>query len=114
MSGDGAARIASAGAAVDVGEVTTRFLLRGPLPGWFVPGAADRATHRRSRAEDTEGTKESLIPSAVAAAGRARGSGRPAPGAAPGPAVARLCGGHRPAPRGVCAPGVRRGTAALR
>ncbi|MEV5880208.1 diguanylate cyclase [Streptomyces sp. NPDC052101] len=49
------------GAPVDVGEVTTRFLLYGLLPGWFVPGVADWAMHRRTRIEDTSGTKESLI-----------------------------------------------------
>ncbi|GGL80827.1 hypothetical protein GCM10010129_25530 [Streptomyces fumigatiscleroticus] len=51
----------TAGATVDVGEVTTRYLLYGLLPGWFVPGLADWAMHRRTRIEETAGTKESLI-----------------------------------------------------
>ncbi|MCZ0205688.1 diguanylate cyclase [Streptomyces achromogenes] len=55
------------GATVDVGEVTTRFLLYGLLPGWFVPGLADWAMHRRTRIEDTSGTKESLIHSLMMA-----------------------------------------------
>ncbi|MFR0356136.1 diguanylate cyclase [Streptomyces sediminimaris] len=50
-----------AGTKVDVRDVTTRYLLYGLLPGWFVPGLADWAMHRRSRIEDTAGTKESLI-----------------------------------------------------
>ncbi|WP_053709456.1 hypothetical protein [Streptomyces sp. NRRL B-3648] len=45
----------------DVGEATTRFLLYGLLPGWLVPGLADWAMHRRTRIEDTAGTRESLI-----------------------------------------------------
>ncbi|WP_416481848.1 diguanylate cyclase [Streptomyces sp. CL12] len=61
-----AARIAR-GATVDVGDVTTRFLLYGLLPGWFVPGLADWAMHRRTRIEDTAGTKESLIHSLMMA-----------------------------------------------
>ncbi|MEU5316548.1 diguanylate cyclase [Streptomyces sp. NPDC021056] len=46
---------------VDVGEVTTRYLLYGLLPSWFVPGLADWMMHRRTRIEDTAGTKESAI-----------------------------------------------------
>ncbi|MGW7817842.1 diguanylate cyclase [Streptomyces puniciscabiei] len=49
------------GAGVDVEVATTRFLLYGLLPGWFVPGLADWLMHRRTRIEDTAGTKESLI-----------------------------------------------------
>lgn len=56
-----AAEISATGAKVDVRDVTTRYLLYGLLPGWFVPGLADWAMHRRSRIEDTAGTKESLI-----------------------------------------------------
>ncbi|MFF9407496.1 diguanylate cyclase [Streptomyces anandii] len=56
-----------AGARVDVGDVTTRYLLYGLLPGWFVPGLADWAMHRRTRIEDTAGTKESLIHSLMMA-----------------------------------------------
>ncbi|WP_249374782.1 diguanylate cyclase [Streptomyces sp. I05A-00742] len=33
----------------------------GLLPSWFVPGVADWVMHRRTRIEDTSGTKESLI-----------------------------------------------------
>ncbi|WP_037819001.1 hypothetical protein [Streptomyces sp. NRRL B-3229] len=57
---DRAAEIA-AGTTVDVGDVTTRYLLYGLLPGWFEPGLADWVMHRRTRIEDTSGTKESLI-----------------------------------------------------
>ncbi|WP_330336924.1 diguanylate cyclase [Streptomyces sp. NBC_00557] len=55
-----AAEIAQ-GAAVDADVATTRFLLYGLLPGWFAPGLADWAMHRRTRIEETAGTKESLI-----------------------------------------------------
>ena len=59
MSGDQAADIArGAGAGVAVDVATTRFLLYGLLPGWFVPGLADWLMHRRTRIEDTSGTKE--------------------------------------------------------
>ncbi|MGW2572824.1 diguanylate cyclase [Streptomyces sp. NPDC001537] len=61
MSRDQAAEISATGVTVDVGDVTTRYLLYGLLPGWFVPGLADWVMHRRSRIEDTVGTKESLI-----------------------------------------------------
>ncbi|MFH9087226.1 MULTISPECIES: diguanylate cyclase [unclassified Streptomyces] len=66
MTQDQAADIAR-GATVDVGDATTRFLLYGLLPGWFVPGLADWAVHRRTRIEDTTGTKESLIHSLMMA-----------------------------------------------
>ncbi|MFG2353104.1 diguanylate cyclase [Streptomyces sp. NPDC048521] len=66
MSRDQAAEIAR-DATVDVGDVTTRFLLYGLLPGWFLPGLADWAMHRRTRIEDTAGTKESLIHSLMMA-----------------------------------------------
>jgi hypothetical protein len=55
-----AAEIAE-GAAVDADVATTRFLLYGLLPGWFAPGLADWAMHRRTRIEETAGTKESVI-----------------------------------------------------
>lgn len=61
MSRDQAAEISATGVKVDVGDVTTRYLLYGLLPGWFLPGLADWVMHRRSRIEDTAGTKESLI-----------------------------------------------------
>ncbi|MEW2561660.1 diguanylate cyclase [Streptomyces griseorubiginosus] len=63
---DRAAEIA-AGTTVDVGDITTRYLLYGLLPGWFVPGLADWVMHRRTRIEDTSGTKESLIHSLMMA-----------------------------------------------
>jgi hypothetical protein len=66
MRRDQAAEIAQ-GATVDVGDATTRFLLYGLLPGWFVPGLADWAMHRRTRIEDTAGTKESLLHSLMMA-----------------------------------------------
>ncbi|MCD7436847.1 diguanylate cyclase [Streptomyces lincolnensis] len=52
---------------MDVGDATTRYLLYGLLPSWFVPGLADWAMHRRTRIEDTAGTKESLIHSLMMA-----------------------------------------------
>jgi hypothetical protein len=61
MSRDQAAELSTSGVTVDVGDVTTRYLLYGLLPGRFVPGLADRVMHRRTRIEDTAGTKESLI-----------------------------------------------------
>ena len=61
MSRGQAGEISAADVSVDVGDVTTRYLLYGLLPGWFVPGLADWVMHRRSRIEDTSGTKESLI-----------------------------------------------------
>lgn len=61
MSRDRAGEIAASGATVDVGDATTRFLLYGLLPGWFLPGLADWVMHRRTRIEDTSGTRESLI-----------------------------------------------------
>ncbi|WP_367319853.1 diguanylate cyclase [Streptomyces sp. HUAS ZL42] len=67
MSRDRAAEIAATGVTVDVGEATTRYLLYGLLPSWFVPGLADWVMHRRTRIEDTAGTKESLIHSLMMA-----------------------------------------------
>ncbi|MGW2640510.1 diguanylate cyclase [Streptomyces sp. NPDC001348] len=67
MSRDQAAEIAATGVTVDVGDATTRYLLYGLLRGWFVPGLADWAMHRRTRIEDTSGTKESLIHSLMMA-----------------------------------------------
>jgi hypothetical protein len=67
MGGDQAGGIAAAGTGVDVGEATTRYLLYGLLPSWFVPGIADWVMHRRTRIEDTAGTKESLIHSLMMA-----------------------------------------------
>ena len=64
---DQAAEIAATGTTVDVGDATTRYLLYGLLPSWFVPGLADWAMHRRTRIEDTAGTKESLIHSLMMA-----------------------------------------------
>ncbi|MDX3242078.1 diguanylate cyclase [Streptomyces sp. ME18-1-4] len=64
---DRPAGIAATGSAVDVGEATTRYLLYGLLPSWFVPGLADWAMHRRTRIEDTAGTRESLIHSLMMA-----------------------------------------------
>lgn len=61
MSRDQAAEIAATGVTDDVGDVTVRYLLYGLLPGWFVPGLADWVMHRRTRIEDTAGTRESSI-----------------------------------------------------
>lgn len=46
---------------VAVENATTRYLMYGLLPSWFIPGVADWVMHRRTRIEDTSGTKESLI-----------------------------------------------------
>ncbi|MFC8435442.1 diguanylate cyclase [Streptomyces sp. NPDC057253] len=64
---DQAAEIAATGTTVDVGDATTRYLLYGLLPSWFVPGLADWVMHRRTRIEETSGTKESLIHSLMMA-----------------------------------------------
>jgi len=64
---DQAAEIAATGTTVDVGDATTRYLLYGLLPSWFLPGLADWAMHRRTRIEETSGTKESLIHSLMMA-----------------------------------------------
>ncbi|MEV0636639.1 diguanylate cyclase [Streptomyces sp. NPDC050619] len=64
---DQATEIAATGTTVDVGDATTRYLLYGLLPSWFVPGLADWAMHRRTRIEDTAGTKESFIHSLMMA-----------------------------------------------
>jgi hypothetical protein len=45
----------------DVEEATHRYLLSGLLPSWFVPGIFDWYLHRRTRIEDTAGSKESVI-----------------------------------------------------
>ncbi|MFF5183355.1 diguanylate cyclase [Streptomyces sp. NPDC000345] len=62
-----AAEVATPGTTVDVGDATTRCLLYGLLPSRFVPGLADRVMHRRTRIEDTAGTRESLIHSLMTA-----------------------------------------------
>ncbi|CAL9605923.1 diguanylate cyclase [Streptomyces sp. enrichment culture] len=67
MSRDRAAEIARSGVTVDVGEATTRYLLYGLLPSWFVPGVADWVMHRRTRIEETTGTKESAVHSLMMA-----------------------------------------------
>ncbi|MFD6174561.1 diguanylate cyclase [Streptomyces coeruleorubidus] len=67
MSIDQAKEVSATGVTVDVGDVTTRYLLYGLLPGWFVPGVADWVMHRRTRIEETAGTKESLIHSLMMA-----------------------------------------------
>ncbi|MGW1956009.1 diguanylate cyclase [Streptomyces sp. NPDC001920] len=61
MSRDQAAEISATGVTTDVGDATVRYLLYGLLPSWFVPGLADWVMHRRTRIEETAGTKESLI-----------------------------------------------------
>ncbi|MFF9114921.1 diguanylate cyclase [Streptomyces massasporeus] len=67
MSTDQRGRLGATGVTVDVGDATTRYLLYGLLPSWFVPGVADWVMHRRTRIEDTAGTKESLIHSLMMA-----------------------------------------------
>ncbi|MGV9453523.1 diguanylate cyclase [Streptomyces sp. NPDC003635] len=61
MGRDQAAEITASDVTVDVGDATVRYLLYGLLPGWFLPGLADWVMHRRTRIEETAGTKESLI-----------------------------------------------------
>jgi hypothetical protein len=61
VSTDQAKEISASGVTGDVGDATTRYLLYGLLPSWFVPGVADWVMHRRTRIEETAGTKESLI-----------------------------------------------------
>ncbi|MEU4211834.1 diguanylate cyclase [Streptomyces sp. NPDC026206] len=51
----------------DVEDATTRYLMYGVLPGWFLPGIADWAMHRRTRIEETSGLKESVIHSLMMA-----------------------------------------------
>ncbi|ELS57757.1 hypothetical protein [Streptomyces viridochromogenes] len=67
MGRDQAAEISASGVTVDVGDATVRYLLYGLLPSWFVPGVADWWMHRRTRIEETAGTKESLIHSLMMA-----------------------------------------------
>ncbi|KUM78301.1 hypothetical protein [Streptomyces curacoi] len=67
MGRDQAAEISASGVTVDVGDATVRYLLYGLLPSWFVPGLADWWMHRRTRIEETAGTKESLIHSLMMA-----------------------------------------------
>jgi hypothetical protein len=57
MARDQAAEISTSGVTVDGGDATVRCLLYGLLPSWFVPGVADWWTHRRTRIEETAGTK---------------------------------------------------------
>ncbi|CAM5399434.1 diguanylate cyclase [Streptomyces antimycoticus] len=47
--------------AVDVEDANRRFLMYGVMPLWFVPAVADWIMHRRTRIEETSGTKESAI-----------------------------------------------------
>ncbi|MET7479376.1 diguanylate cyclase [Streptomyces sp. NPDC005648] len=67
MSPGRTSEIGAGSSTVDVGDVTTRYLLYGLLPGWFVPGLADWVMHRRTRIEETAGTKESLLHSLMMA-----------------------------------------------
>jgi len=46
---------------LDVEDANRRFLMYGVLPLWFVPAVADWAMHRRTRIEDTSGTRESAL-----------------------------------------------------
>ncbi|MFF6846681.1 diguanylate cyclase [Streptomyces antimycoticus] len=47
--------------AVDVEDANRRFLMYGVMPLWFVPAVANWIMHRRTRIEETSGTKESAI-----------------------------------------------------
>ena len=46
---------------LDVEDANRRFLMYGVLPLWFVPAVADWAMHRRTRIEETSGTRESAL-----------------------------------------------------
>ncbi|MEU5269307.1 diguanylate cyclase [Streptomyces hygroscopicus] len=46
---------------VDVEDANRRFLMYGVMPLWFVPAVADWLMHRRTRIEDTSGTRESAL-----------------------------------------------------
>ncbi|WP_234357337.1 diguanylate cyclase [Streptomyces sp. NBRC 110028] len=46
---------------MDVEDANRRFLMYGVLPLWFVPAVADWAMHRRTRIEETSGTRESAL-----------------------------------------------------
>jgi hypothetical protein len=48
-------------ASADVAHTTRRYLMYGVMPFWFVPGLADYVMHRRTRIQDTSGTRESAI-----------------------------------------------------
>lgn len=45
----------------DVEDANRRFLMYGVLPLWFVPAVGDWIMHRRTRIEDTTGTRESAL-----------------------------------------------------
>ncbi|MET9291848.1 diguanylate cyclase [Streptomyces sp. NPDC003077] len=45
----------------DAENASRRILLYGVLPLWFVPSVADWIMHRRTRIQDTSGTRESLV-----------------------------------------------------
>ncbi|MET7762909.1 diguanylate cyclase [Streptomyces sp. NPDC005393] len=46
---------------MDVEDANRRFLMYGALPLWFVPAVVDWAMHRRTRIEETSGTRESAL-----------------------------------------------------
>ncbi|WAP59922.1 diguanylate cyclase [Streptomyces sp. S465] len=46
---------------VDVEDANRRFLMYGVMPLWFVPAVADWLMHRRTRIEETSGTRESAV-----------------------------------------------------
>ncbi|MEV6319488.1 diguanylate cyclase [Streptomyces sp. NPDC051776] len=47
--------------ASSVEDTNRRFLLYGVMPLWFVPAVADWVMHRKTRIEDTSGTRESAV-----------------------------------------------------
>jgi hypothetical protein len=49
----------------DVADATRRYLMYGVMPFWFAPGIADYLLHRRTRIQDTSGTRESVIHAAM-------------------------------------------------
>lgn len=47
--------------ATDAETALLRYIVYGILPAWFIPGLLDWNQHRRSKIEQTSGTRESLI-----------------------------------------------------
>lgn len=45
----------------DAETALLRYIMYGVLPAWFIPGLLDWNQHRRTRIEQTSGTRESLI-----------------------------------------------------
>ena len=55
----------SADEVIDEGSTVRRMLLYAFLPFWFVPGMLDWYYHRKTKIEETSGTRESLVHSVM-------------------------------------------------